>query len=721
MRLEPVCEVLFSSFDGHDAVGGWAVKQSRGDDQLMELLVGRIRTTMPPTHDLPAFPTAAELDRASRRLVYRRLPGGHSALWHTFPAGRDASGRPGNVMVHAVMTSAVTSMQTRAVDWWRSPAWATPHGPSAVAAAALPEASLWVPGPLASVEPIVTFLFPRHPEPIRTNLLDRLLDVIAAGRQVALLVSDADETARWLAALCAFTSPPLARRLSFSTWEDAGDLALPGVADLDVVGVRRGSQLPVGAGGRVVIDASEDPEPDGESWVLRSGQRVSESPWSGLAAHSHEEGRDMVSRTLLALRDNDVGGWVGTDFAEPLARLAGTHESSRGDLNHHCVEAFGRARRDPAHVADYVTDVVVTGVWMLGDDPPPVLTLDEAQRHMVTESTRNGEIRQRLDRLAADLEGLPAGEPTSELVGQGLVGLRTIDFLSRCGVPLRSSTLLRAVADALASPGGDEIAERHGPLETDAVRAGLRPWVSTRADVSADVLAWLGLDIEPATPAPPTPALSQEPVEPSPDPTPRAQAWHRLRPWGRRPSRPSEPDPLVEASHDLVRKSHQWDLTDSAGRGTSQAQLRAESLLARHRIDPMVVLAEADDDPDRLRAVAILAMHRSGAMSIESRDQRSSDELVVAADHLLRTSSPTDELLRHYAVDVVYAAMVLDADKRHAGTAAMQTATTLVERFPDVRPELERLASSAPFSNYRGTRTYNAVLGTRTRRGGGVR
>ncbi|ETZ98561.1 hypothetical protein I547_6371 [Mycobacterium kansasii 824] len=81
-------QLSYTSFDASGSAGGWRVKQTGGDlDEAEEaLLVAGVHTVLNPVKPLPAFPTAAQLQRIPHRLAYRRINRNTACYWHTVPA-----------------------------------------------------------------------------------------------------------------------------------------------------------------------------------------------------------------------------------------------------------------------------------------------------------------------------------------------------------------------------------------------------------------------------------------------------------------------------------------------------------------------------------------------------------------------------------------------------------------------------------------------------------
>ncbi len=90
-------QLAYTSFDKPGFIGGWQTKQVTGALSAAEAqtLVAGVRTAFDPVDPLPTYPAHEQLERAPRRLAYRRIDARRAAYWHTVPAGSDSTGRPG--------------------------------------------------------------------------------------------------------------------------------------------------------------------------------------------------------------------------------------------------------------------------------------------------------------------------------------------------------------------------------------------------------------------------------------------------------------------------------------------------------------------------------------------------------------------------------------------------------------------------------------------------
>ena len=305
-EVRPVGSLIYTSSQDRTGRSGWQVKESAGDADLLRELQDQIRASLQPVHRMPAFPTAAERRAFPRRLEHRLLGGRHSGLWHTVEAGKDASGRPGNVFVTAVALSPNDTREHHAIDFWRSDYWPAPFGAEEVLRTRLPDIPL-TEEPRSDPDKVLAFMFPDYPQTYRRGLLCQLLDAVEAavedrGPGLALVTHDQDAAADWIAAICAWAVPAWTRRFTWSTWERGHDLANPRLADLHLVCIPEQDAEATHASGRRVFIPREETARAEEEFAER---HPSEEPtsWGAEAAHASDQGTDNVRKVLGELRD----------------------------------------------------------------------------------------------------------------------------------------------------------------------------------------------------------------------------------------------------------------------------------------------------------------------------------------------------------------------------------------------------------------------------------
>ena len=272
-----------SDVSGRGISGGWGIKEQTagGDPDTVEHLKQGLRARLEEVDPTPTFPTEVELGQRVRRLSYREL-GGFLCLWHTVAAGADASGRPSNVFIHAVATSAGGAFRPAAS--WRSPSWLVPHGPHATAAARLGRFESE-----GTIDPAGVLAFLTRDESLWARRVEWLLAAVSGllSRRVPsiALVVDSDDDAAWLlGAVSYLTSAAVAQKLAFSTYERAHTLqdflsAGPGIACVPRADLDEFRELV--PGDVLVLDSTwslDPPEVEGGDWVTPLRQSFPSDP-----------------------------------------------------------------------------------------------------------------------------------------------------------------------------------------------------------------------------------------------------------------------------------------------------------------------------------------------------------------------------------------------------------------------------------------------------------
>ncbi|KRB75805.1 hypothetical protein ASE01_12140 [Nocardioides sp. Root190] len=287
-----------------------------------DAMLASVDTRAFASEDLGDFPTAATLAVRRRQLSARRLDG-KLLLLHVVSAGADATGRPGNVFVHGALGAAVDGT---AIEHWHSDGWLMPYGPSAVAAAKLPEHLER--GTVITRATVAAHLV----EPGRLELLAVLLEQISqvAGPlgPVVLLVEDPDEAAWWIGAVTFLRDPRSDGDIGWTTWARAEALSTLASAGLSLFAVSHseadGARTWVReTDGAVLIDTSiiYRLADDGDSWLAPDGTQVAVADIPTACVRALRQGveefgadllRDLLDDVPLAVADSS------TDYGEPL-------------------------------------------------------------------------------------------------------------------------------------------------------------------------------------------------------------------------------------------------------------------------------------------------------------------------------------------------------------------------------------------------------------------
>ncbi|CRZ17192.1 GAP1-N2 domain-containing protein [Mycolicibacterium neworleansense] len=279
-------QLAYTSFDAVGSTGGWQVKETSGGltpEETQALMAG-VRTVFRPVGQMPDFPTPEQLEQGPRRLAYRHLGDG-AGYWHTFPAGSDSTGRPGNVFAHVLLDRAPhTHPRCRAIQRWRSPHWLQPYGAAAVARAVLPGALPEV-GSAVTKDSVVAFALDTTTWRLATlfALMDAVAAALAGGPPVVLGVQSPDAAAQWIGLLSFLMSPGTAAELSFSTFDRAEQVTPHSGQLLSAVPIE---DLAAVEPGMAVISEAETVslgELGGDPHRTAGGHRIEVTRWSVMA------------------------------------------------------------------------------------------------------------------------------------------------------------------------------------------------------------------------------------------------------------------------------------------------------------------------------------------------------------------------------------------------------------------------------------------------------
>lgn len=295
-------QLSYTSYDaGRGAAGGWQIKQTIGEltDDESRRLMAELRTVLTPAQPLPDYPTPEQLAAAPRRLAYR-----DGCYWHTARAGIDATGRPGNVFVHALLDRSPTADPVaRPVQRWGSPDWLSPYGQAAVAEAELPETA----PRLSEVISRKTCLgYVLDPQAWRLTTLLVLLDAVAAamagGPPVLLGTESPDTAALWIGTVSFLMAARTATTLSFSTFDRVSEFNEATAFHLAAVPV---TDLETPIAGVVTIDTTaavaQLGQLDGQPHLTSTGHAVPATAWSSLAQVVLLEDADIAADVLIEL------------------------------------------------------------------------------------------------------------------------------------------------------------------------------------------------------------------------------------------------------------------------------------------------------------------------------------------------------------------------------------------------------------------------------------
>ncbi|KHO20319.1 hypothetical protein QQ44_27720 [Mycolicibacterium setense] len=509
-------QLAYTSFDAVGTAGGWQVKETSGDLTATETqsLIAGVHTVFRQVGQVPDFPTPDQLEQGPRRLAYRHLGDG-AGYWHTFPAGSDSTGRPGNVFAHVLLDRAPdTHPRYRAIQRWRSPHWLQPYGAAAVARAQLPWALPEL-GSAVTKDSVVAFALDTATWRLATlfALLDAVAAALAGGAPVVLGVQSPDSAAQWIGLVSFLMSPGTAAGLSFSTFDRAEQLAPHSGQVLSAVPLE---DLPSVEPGMVVISESETVslgELEGDPHRTAGGHRIEVTRWSVMAqvvlldAASARRVLDDIDTLSGQVRDDGLhpawpmamavaghpefadaqveaheviaahspsGALVGSEaahiIADVLALVVGVTTADAWRAVHELSDGAGASYADATYYARAIAD----DAWMTQTAPIPLAPrmfhgkpIPSALRKAIGPALERGRA-QGPDRL-----------------------LRVVDLLMRAGVA--DDRLQAALADGVV-PGLANPAVRRLIGEPD--RLSLATWLLRDGDaegsaVGDDVLDWL--------------------------------------------------------------------------------------------------------------------------------------------------------------------------------------------------------------------------------------
>lgn len=323
--------ITYASFRGKAGSGGWKVGSwsTHAEKEDLQLISEVAPTNIETVAVFDDFISSEDIDALPRRFEYRPMQD-RSLIMQSVPAGKDATGRPGNVFTHALIDNDLDSPLTSVypIALYRSEDLLTPFRVAAVNAAELP-ADLGEPktGPMADLS--LAWMMVDSMFGDRRHAFYHLQDVLQAGDKTAILVlNSTNEAAYWIQALSSTLTPNEARRLlHYSTFERAATLPVPDKAmeasSLFVV-PRSDRELLGDRPGIVIID----PEQPSENAVVGRGS------WSRMTAGLYSAGSDPDELVASLIRANDNLDSSQTElagFGDGLARLIRTTVNAGDD------------------------------------------------------------------------------------------------------------------------------------------------------------------------------------------------------------------------------------------------------------------------------------------------------------------------------------------------------------------------------------------------------
>lgn len=206
--------------------GGWRLGKYRGiDDQEAEWVRQHAPTRLDPVQKFDDFIASDEIDRLPRRFAYFPQGVGTTDVYmQSVPAGKDATGRPGNVFTHVFFNRSPDEPKSVSypIELYDSEDFLTPFRAPAVNSVELPEVGEPAGCPL---DPSITWVMVNGLQGDRMGALFALQQAVEIG-PVVLVTNNVDEAVNWIQALSITMSPVEARKVGFCTFERAETLTL---------------------------------------------------------------------------------------------------------------------------------------------------------------------------------------------------------------------------------------------------------------------------------------------------------------------------------------------------------------------------------------------------------------------------------------------------------------------------------------------------------------
>lgn len=399
--------VTYASFRNQAGGGGWNIGPSVNTDLSDEQVVAEhAPTSMVPTQSFDDFIGAAEIAELPRRFEYLPLQD-RGLFLQSVPAGKDATGRPGNVFTHAFIDHDLSRplAATYPINLYRSEDLLTPFRIASVNAVTLSQ-DLQEPRPGPLTDLAVAWMMVTTMLGDRTGALYRLQDALSEGTTTpVLMVKNANEAVYWLQALSSTLSPDEARRLlRFTTFERAAALPAP---------------LP-GQGHPVVVVPATDKDAlkrlDGITVIDPADPQTREtppgSPWSELTRGVFTVGLSPLQVVEFLAEepaaDNVVVPRLGDGLARLVKRRPGLFAAGLADVAKQHLHSRGAAAGAPRNLdVELVQQVIERPQLVLENHAWPVLGKTDLTEH---------DYYVLADKAVAGLKNLRT-QPTDVLVG----------------------------------------------------------------------------------------------------------------------------------------------------------------------------------------------------------------------------------------------------------------------------------------------------------------
>ena len=214
----------YASFSNTSSSGGWSIGPTvNADPNDIELIRSAAAISLTPIQEVNEFIGGEEIEALPRRFEY--IPDARNGVYvQSVPAGKDATGRPGNVFTHGVVDHAL--QQPLAAQYpialFRSPDLAAPFRAPVVNSVQL-DGNLAEParGPLPDVENLWKLICELQGD--RRGVVYAIQQALEDPDTIPVLVTTSDtQAAFWIYAVSTTMTPQAARRaLRVSTFERA--------------------------------------------------------------------------------------------------------------------------------------------------------------------------------------------------------------------------------------------------------------------------------------------------------------------------------------------------------------------------------------------------------------------------------------------------------------------------------------------------------------------
>lgn len=488
----------YASFSNTSSSGGWSIGPTvNADSSDIELIRSAAAISLTPIQEVNEFIGAEEIEALPRRFEY--IPDQtHGVYVQSVPAGKDATGRPGNVFTHGVVDHEPQKPLAAQypIALFRSPDLAAPFRAPVVNSVMLNDA-LGEParGPLPDVEGLWRLICDVQGD--RRGVIYRIQKALEDPNTIPVLLTPSDtQAAFWIYAVSTTMTPEAARRgLRVSTFErarsvDAAKWASqqPGFAAL-IAGPVQDAELFAANPALTVIDPEKDasaaPETEwsrmteelftsgsGAAGVVDKLAALESAPGgfgAGLAQLMLEHRRKSMEPELnqLAIDITEPNEFVGEEYPTLVSREL-IDETRLDELRGSVYETLQNWESDGPLLIQYLTDAEAIGAFdrdMLVDGLGSLGNLEAP----VTDIMAHGDLTLRPDSAVAGLVSLVANKQIEELfAGDDITELmeklgqdNTRRLLPHAGHPgvekLGADTACYLIGATLAAAGYDQL------------------------------------------------------------------------------------------------------------------------------------------------------------------------------------------------------------------------------------------------------------------------